>query len=84
MASLRVCDGNRIESLNIRWEEWQIALFRLIPPYSTALFRLIRFILKLWRCTQKPNGSSTVSAGIDQPKPFQMEQIVPQSTVGNR
>ena len=62
----------------------QIALFRLIPPYSTALFRLIRFTLKLRRCAQKPHGSSTVSARINHAKSFQMKQIVPQSTVGNR
>ncbi len=51
----------------------QLALFRLIPPYSTALFRLIRFTLQLRRCTQEPHGSSAVSAGIDQPKSFQMK-----------
>ncbi len=62
----------------------QIAFFRLIPPYSTALFRLIRFTLKLLRCAQKPHGSSTVSARINHAKSFQMKQIVPQSTVGNR
>jgi hypothetical protein len=62
----------------------QIALFRLIPPYSTALFRLIRFTLKLRRCAQKPHGSSTVSPRINHAKSFQMKQIIPQSTVGNR
>jgi len=57
---------------------------RLIPPYSTALFRLIRFTLKLRRCAQEPHGSSTVSARINHAKSFQVQQIVPQSTVGNR
>jgi len=51
----------------------QIALYRLIPPYSTALFRLIRSTLQLRRCTQEPHGSPAVSAGIDQPKSFQMK-----------
>jgi hypothetical protein len=49
-----------------------------------ALFRLIRFILKRWRCAQKPYRSSTMSARLDQPEPFQMKQIVPQSTVCDR
>src|ERR1039458_3850134 len=57
---------------------------RLIPPYSTALFRLIRFTLKLLRCAQEPHGSSSMAAGIDQPKPFQMKQIIAQSTVSRR
>ena len=57
------------------------ALFRLIrPPYS-ALFGSR---LELRRCAQKPHGSSTVSARINHAKSFQMKQIVPQSTVGNR
>ena len=56
---------------------------RLIPPYSTALFRLIGSAPQLRRCTQEPHGSSTVSAGIDQPKSFQMKQIVAQSTVSH-
>ena len=62
----------------------QFALLRLIPPYSTALFRLIRFTLKLWHCAQEPHGSSTVSARINHAKFFQMKQIVAQSTIGNR
>jgi hypothetical protein len=57
---------------------------RLIPPYSIALFRLIRFTLKLRRCSQKPHGSSTVSARINHAKSFQMKKIVPQGTMGNR
>lgn len=57
---------------------------RLIPPYSTALFRLIRFTLKLLRCAQEPHGSSSMAAGIDKPKSFQMKHIIPQSTVGDR
>ncbi len=57
---------------------------RLIPPYSALFDRLIRFTLKLRRCAQKPHGSSTVSARINHAKSFQMKQIVPQSTVGNR
>ena len=61
----------------------QITFFRLIPPYSAALFRLIRFTLQLRRCGQKPHGPSTMSAGIDQPKSFQMKQIVTQSTVSH-
>jgi transcriptional regulator with XRE-family HTH domain len=62
----------------------QIAFFRLIPPYSTALFRLIRFTLKLLRCAQEPLGSSSMAAGIDQPKPFQMRQIIVQRSVSRR
>jgi hypothetical protein len=48
-----------------------------------ALFRFIRFTLKLRSCAQKPRGSSTMSARINHAKSFQMEQIVPQSTAGN-
>jgi hypothetical protein len=51
---------------------------RLIPPYSTALFRLIRFVPKLRRCAQKPHGSSSVSARIDQSKFLQMTRIIAQ------
>ena len=54
---------------------------RLIPPYSTALFRLIRFAPKLRRRAQKPHGSSSVSARIDQSKFLQMTQIVAQRSV---
>jgi hypothetical protein len=54
---------------------------RLIPPYSTALFRLIRFAPKLRRCAQKPNGSSSVSARIDQSKFLQMTRIMAQHSV---
>ena len=50
---------------------------RLIPPYSTALFRLIRSTLQLRRYTQEPHGSSAVSARINHAKSFQMKQIVP-------
>ena len=35
-----------------------------------ALFRLMRFTLKLLRRAQEPHGSSSMAAGIDQPKPF--------------
>jgi len=54
---------------------------RLIPPYSTALFRLIRFAPKLRLSAQKPHGSSSVSARIDQSKFLQMTQIVVQCSV---
>ena len=54
---------------------------RLIPPYSTALFRLICFTPKLRRCSQKPNGFSSMSARIDQSMFLQMTQIVVQSSV---
>ena len=54
---------------------------RLIPPYSTALFRLIRFAPKLRRRAQKPHGSSSVSARIDQSKFLQMTQIIAQRSV---
>ena len=54
---------------------------RLIPPYSTALFRLIRFAPKLRLSAQKPHGSSSMSARIDQSMFLQMTQIVVQSSV---
>ena len=54
---------------------------RLIPPYSTALFRLIRFAPKLRRCAQKPHGSSSVPARIDQSKLLQMAQIIAQRSI---
>ena len=54
---------------------------RLIPPYSTALFRLIRFAPKLRRCAQKPHGSSSVPARIDQSKFLQMAQIIAQRSI---
>jgi len=47
------------------------------PPYSALFDRLIRvLVVGLWRCGEEPHGSSTVSAGVDQAKPFQMKQIV--------
>jgi hypothetical protein len=46
-----------------------------------ALFRLIRFTLKLLRCTQESHGSMSMAAVIDQPKPFQMKQIIAQRSV---
>jgi hypothetical protein len=49
-----------------------------------ALFRLIRFTLQLRRRAQKLRGTSTMSARINHAKSFQMKQIVPQSTIGNR
>jgi hypothetical protein len=49
-----------------------------------ALFLPIRFTHRLRRCAQKPHGSSTLSARINHAKSFQMMQIVPQSTVGDR
>jgi hypothetical protein len=49
-----------------------------------ALFRLIRFTLQFGHCGQKPDGSSSMSAGIDQPKLFQMKQIFAQRSVSCR
>jgi len=44
---------------------------RLIPPPFSALFdRLIPLSLKLWRYTQEPHGSSTVSAESINPSLF--------------
>jgi transcriptional regulator with XRE-family HTH domain len=54
---------------------------RLIPPYSTALFRLIRFAPKLRLCAQKPRGSLSVSARIDQSRFLQMTRIMAQRSV---
>ena len=54
---------------------------RLIPPYSTALFRLIRFAPKLRRCAQTPHGSSSLSARIDQSRFLQMTRIIAQRSV---
>jgi transcriptional regulator with XRE-family HTH domain len=54
---------------------------RPIPPYSTALFRLIRFAPKLRRCAQKQHGSSYVSARIDQSKFLQMTPIITQRSI---
>jgi len=57
---------------------------RLIPPYSTALFRPIRFTPKLRRCARKPLGFSSFSARIDQSMFLQMTQIVVQNSVSRK
>ena len=54
---------------------------RRILPYSSALFRLIRFTPKLHRCAKKPHGFSSMSARIDQSKFLQMTQFIAQSSV---
>jgi transcriptional regulator with XRE-family HTH domain len=54
---------------------------RRIPPYSTALFRLIRFAPKLRRRAQKLHSFSSMSSGIDQSKFFHMMQLIAQRSV---
>ena len=46
---------------------------RLLPPYSVRH--------KLRRCAQKPHGSSSCSATIDQSRSLQMMQLIAQSSV---
>lgn len=58
--------------------------FRLIPPYSTALFRLICSLLAGQRFrSQKPGCPSPMSLRVDEPKSFQMREIVAQGTVSD-
>jgi len=51
---------------------------RLNPPYS-ALFGSPSGFFD----AQEPRGSSPMASGIDQPKPFQMEQLGAQSSVSH-
>jgi hypothetical protein len=45
--------------------------------WTITLFRLIRVpVVGFWHCNVEPHSPPTLSAGVDQSKPFQMKQIV--------